>query len=661
MAHDSARSQPPASPGLPPALLKMYGAVAVFFVLLGVWLVADLRRAHNKVVAETTQRAVQRSQIVSQSLRTQVLATDYVLRDVLGRINETDLVFPDPDPAHAQRMTSLLKEKADTVPDFFSMVVFNQNCVFTATPTGENTGVRSRPALCEARRQHQGDGPLATYVPGMQSASGRSVIVLSRHLRSHTGDFLGGVLGVIELERAQQRFDALVLGDGDSVALLDDQRVLLARHPLVVADIEKPVTAYALPAQGVEGSALPVASAAAMVDLDGIERWLGFSRIDGFPFTVVYGLDRAKALEDWRRRTMELTAGYAALLLLALLVARSQWGTLRQREALRASEAHFRMLAENMADIVWRTDAQMRFTYINAADERVRGFAREEVIGTRLRDNIPPHAHELLDAHLKQRRETERSAHQGIALKYELPMRHKQGDEVWVEMSSVPIYGNDGSITAYQGVGRDISGRRLRETSLLQTNRQLETQLHQVADEKSALQELAMRDPLTGLYNRGFLDAALPRELARALRERQQLALVMLDLDHFKKVNDQHGHAAGDEVLKALAALLKQGARESDLICRYGGEEFVAILSNLSVEQALQRVEAWRLRLADTVVVCGDVPISVTLSAGISMFPDHGNSPEQLLASADAMLYQSKREGRNRTSVGALSAVGTAS
>jgi len=637
----------------------MYGAVAVFFVLLGGWLVVDLQRAHDKVVAEVTQRAVQRSQIVSQSLRTQVLATDYVLRDVLGRISEADLVFPDPDPEHARRMTALLKEKANTVPDFFSMVVFNRDCVFTATPTGENTGARSRPALCDARKQHRGDDPLATYVPGTQSASGRSVIVLSRHLRSSTGAFVGGALGVVELERAQQRFDALVLGEGDSVALLDDARVLLARHPLLAEAIEKPVTAYAMPTALRSGA--PLASVAAQPDLDGRERLLGFSKIDGFPFTVVYGMDKALALADWRQRAVELVAGYAALLLLALLVARSQWGTLRQREALRASEAHFRMLAENMADIVWRTDAQMRFTYINAADERVRGFARQEVIGTHVRDIVAPQGQDLLDVHLKQRREMERSAHQGLALKYELPMRHKQGNEVWVEMSSVPIYGSDGHITGYQGVGRDISGRRQRETSLLLSKQQLENQLHRAADEKSALQELAMRDPLTGLYNRGFLDAALPRELARALREHQPLAVVMLDLDHFKKVNDQHGHAAGDEVLKALAALLKKGARESDLICRYGGEEFVAILSKVSAEQALQRVEAWRLRLADTVVVSGDVQISVTLSAGIAMFPDHGNSPEQLLGCADEMLYQSKREGRNRTSVGAVSVVNTTS
>lgn len=637
----------------------MYGAVVVFFVLLGGWLVADLQRAHDKVVAEVTQRAVQRSQIISQSLRTQVLATDFVLRDVLGRINESDLVFPDPDPVHAQRMTALLKEKANTVPDFFSMVVFNRDCVFTATPTGENTGVQSRPALCDARKQHRGDDPLATYVPGTQSASGRSVIVLSRHLRSSTGAFVGGALGVVELERAQQRFDALMLGEGDSVALLDDARVLLARHPLVAEAIEKPVTAYVLPTA--LRPATPMASLAAQLDLDGRERLLGFSKIDGFPFTVVYGMDKAMALEDWQRRALELAAGYATLLLLAVLVARSQWGTLRQRDALRASEAHFRMLAENMADIVWRTDAQMRFTYINAADERVRGFTREEVIGTHVRDIVAPQGQELLDAHLKQRREMERSAHQGLALKYELPMRHKQGNEVWVEMSSVPIYGSDGHITGYQGVGRDISGRRQRETSLLLSKQQLENQLHRAVDEKSALQELAMRDPLTGLYNRGFLDAALPRELARALREHQQLAVVMLDLDHFKKVNDQHGHAAGDEVLKALAALLKKGARESDLICRYGGEEFVAILSNVSAEQALQRVEAWRLRLADTVVVSGDVQISVTSSAGIAMFPDHGNSPEQLLGCADELLYQSKREGRNRTSVGAQSAEGNTS
>lgn len=230
-------------------------------------------------------------------------------------------------------------------------------------------------------------------------------------------------------------------------------------------------------------------------------------------------------------------------------------------------------------------------------------------------------------------------------------MRHKNRGEVWIEISSVPIYGSDGDIDGFQGVGRDITERRQHEAELLQSQQQLENQLLEAVDEKSALQELATRDPLTNLHNRRFLDAALPREFARAERDAKPLALIMLDLDHFKSVNDNYGHAAGDEVLKALAELLKKGTRESDLICRYGGEEFVAIMPNMSSDQALERAEFWRKQLEQMTLVCGDFKINITLSAGIAVFPNHGKAADLLLARADEMLYKSKQNGRNRISV----------
>ena len=241
-----------------------------------------------------------------------------------------------------------------------------------------------------------------------------------------------------------------------------------------------------------------------------------------------------------------------------------------------------------------------------------------------------------------------------MALKYELPMRHKNDGEVWIEMSTVPIYASDGNISGYQGVGRDVSRRRQHETNLLLSHQQLENRLNDAAEENSALQELALHDPLTDLYNRRFLDAALPREFARAERDGKPLAIIMTDIDHFKKVNDRYGHAAGDEALITLANVLKKSARESDLICRYGGEEFVAIMPSMSADQALERAESWRKQMEETPVAYGDCKIGITLSAGVAAFPEHGGSPDLLLSCADKMLYRSKEEGRNRTSVCAL-------
>lgn len=627
--------------------LGICGAILAFFVLFGVWLIADLQQGYRKVLADTSYRAMQRSQIIGHSFRTKVLSTDYVLRDVLGRIDARDIVYPDKEPKHIQRMTTLLQEKADTVPDFFSMVIFNQDCVFTATFNGKNVGVQSKPALCQARQQHTSPDTFVSYVPSAQSASGEPVLVLSRHLRSATGVFQGGVLGVIELKQAQRWLDSLSFEQGDSVALLDVNQVLLARHPASPHDIGKRTSTPRIPA------ALHAAptTAATQRDVDGRERLFGFSTIAGFPFVVAYSLDQSQALEEWRRRAIELGMVYIILLLLAWLVMRYQWTILRQREQLRSSEKHFRMLAENMADIVWRTDAKLCFTYINTADQQLRGFTRDEVIGSSIQDNITPLGQEILQEQLHQRQAIEMANQQGGALKYEIPMRHKNDGEVWIEVSSVPVYASDGRIKGYQGIGRDVSARKQQEAQLLQSHQQLENQLRQAATEKTALQELATRDGLTGLYNRRYLNDALPRECARARRDGQPLALIMFDLDHFKQVNDQYGHAAGDEVLKTLAELLKKGVRESDLICRYGGEEFVAVMPNMSASQAWTRVESWRQQLQEMVIVVADFRIHITLSAGMAVFPEHGDNPDQLLTRADEMLYQSKEQGRNRISV----------
>ena len=369
--HFPGEQRSPTRPSRQLSLFKIYGVLLLSFAILAAWLVRDLQQGYEKILADTSQLTMQRSQIISHSFRSQVLSADYVLRDVLGRIQKKDLVYPDVDRNHVLRMTNLLKEKADTVPDFFSMVIFDQDCVFTATATGMNIGVKSKAELCAARKMHRTPGPLASFVPGSKFASGQSVIVLSRHLISPKGDFQGGVLGVIELKRAQHWFDSLSSGSGESVALLDDSLTLLARHPALPEAIEKRASPLNIPAT------LPSASGSVQQDVDGRERVFGFSQIEGFPFIVAYGFDKTKILKGWQRRSVELAAGYFTLLFMALWVARSHWTTLRQREELRASKEHFRTLFESTSDAVMVLD-QHGILECNEASLRVFGCASKE-------------------------------------------------------------------------------------------------------------------------------------------------------------------------------------------------------------------------------------------------------------------------------------------
>ncbi len=165
------------------------------------------------------------------------------------------------------------------------------------------------------------------------------------------------------------------------------------------------------------------------------------------------------------------------------------------------------------------------------------------------------------------------------------------------------------------------------------------------------LREQADRDPLTGLFNRRYLAATMARDL-QACVERDRVATVaLLDVDHFKRINDTYGHAAGDAVLVALARLLSDGVRATDVVGRYGGEEFLVFLPGCSLEDARHRAESWRQACGALVVNAEGHTLRVTFSVGLASFPEHGATAEVLTRRADEALYRAKKRGRDRVEV----------
>lgn len=189
---------------------------------------------------------------------------------------------------------------------------------------------------------------------------------------------------------------------------------------------------------------------------------------------------------------------------------------------------------------------------------------------------------------------------------------------------------------------------RLGEQALHVNNDLLQQQLAEIQVLQDKLKEQAVRDPMTGLFNRRYLDTIVPHELARCGRDGVPLCLMMMDIDHFKHVNDTYGHQGGDEVLKALAGLLIDSVRASDVACRYGGEEFLLLLPNMPVANALLRAEQWRAAFAASAVEFGGARISATVSIGIACYPDDGCTGDVLTRCADLALYRAKAQGRNR-------------
>jgi len=194
---------------------------------------------------------------------------------------------------------------------------------------------------------------------------------------------------------------------------------------------------------------------------------------------------------------------------------------------------------------------------------------------------------------------------------------------------------------------RDITQRHLATTGLQQANTRLVAQLEVIDRLRAQLQEQASRDALTGLFNRRYLQETLPRELSRAAREAYPVAVVMMDIDRFKTINDRYGHKAGDLMLQALGELFRTQTRREDIACRYGGEEFVLGFPDLLIEHAVQRAEELRLSFQALRVEYEDVEFSATISAGVAVFPHHGETDEDLLRAADQAMYVAKAAGRN--------------
>jgi diguanylate cyclase (GGDEF)-like protein len=170
---------------------------------------------------------------------------------------------------------------------------------------------------------------------------------------------------------------------------------------------------------------------------------------------------------------------------------------------------------------------------------------------------------------------------------------------------------------------------------------------------REALRSQSIVDSLTGLFNRRYLETVLERECRRAVRSKRPLAVLMLDVDHFKQFNDTWGHEGGDAVLRELSGLMRAHFRGDDIACRYGGEEFVIVLSEATIEGAFGRAEALRREVHRLVAQHRRQPLgSITVSIGVAAVPDHGVTPEDLIGAADRALYQAKSDGRDRTVTG---------
>ncbi len=361
-------------------------------------------------------------------------------------------------------------------------------------------------------------------------------------------------------------------------------------------------------------------------------------------------LGKTVAVLQVARQALDFTAAEQTLFthlvdMLWELVSRKQ-----TEERLQESQARLRLLGDNMdfAGLyvyAHLPDGTPRFEYLSAHMATQTGVPVEEGLqnAAAIHNTILPEYRAQLQA---------LEAHSKANLSHfemELRQRHAQTGVVnWVLMRSTPRRRADGS-TVWYGVQININERKHNEQMLQEAYAQLRLRLEEIERLQDDLRNQAMHDPLTGLYNRRYLVDTLAREIARAQRDWVPLSVLVCDIDFFKRINDTYGHQMGDQYLLAVASLLNANARASDVVCRYGGEEFVLVLPGAALGDAAKRAEELRLKCAALVVPPSEH--TITLSVGIATYPMHGQNAATLINHADRALYHAKHTGRNRVVV----------
>ena len=296
----------------------------------------------------------------------------------------------------------------------------------------------------------------------------------------------------------------------------------------------------------------------------------------------------------------------------------------RIEDALRESEEKFRNLAENSSDAIWRTDTTLRFTYISPADERMRGFRQDEVVGTTVWSVLTPDGAEKVRRAISELRTAERNGIPVGTVRFELEQKRKDGGLLWTEVNVVPHRDRNGKLLGFYGVTRDISERK-------RTAERIE--------------HMARHDPLTDLPNRALFSDRLDVALSLSKRNGTRLALMFVDLDKFKPVNDTFGHAVGDVLLREAARRMRGCIRASDTVGRIGGDEFVVLLPVVETpNDAIVVAEKLRAALVHPFEIDGH-RIEVSCSVGIAIAPDDGRDEIELAKNADMAMYAAKQQG----------------
>jgi diguanylate cyclase (GGDEF)-like protein/PAS domain S-box-containing protein len=291
-----------------------------------------------------------------------------------------------------------------------------------------------------------------------------------------------------------------------------------------------------------------------------------------------------------------------------------------KRDSLKAllnSKRRFKDFADSSADWLWEADEKLKFSFVSSGIKLSTGFEVDDLIGKKI-SSLFYKSTQVLDKLTNDR---------GPLKDVEIKVKTKTKQDMWLRISAIPVYSDKGAFIGYRGVGRNITHTKQEQEKVL---------------------ELATKDSLTGLLNRSAFMQQLDSTLSLSKRNGMQGALLCVDLDMFKIVNESHGHDAGDKVLLEISSLLNSNLRNTDIIGRIGGDEFAVIMHDINPQEARKKIKSLINNLSRLKIYYNGEEIQVTSSIGVVSYPSDDQEASQLLTAAGLAMHKAKDMGRNR-------------
>ncbi|WP_026852940.1 diguanylate cyclase domain-containing protein [Geothrix fermentans] len=461
------------------------------------------------------------------------------------------------------------------------------------------------------------------------------------------GEAAGGLaIAILPLKRFNQDLAQVDVGPLGTVSLRANDFSLLARHPAQNGpDLAIGNRDFTGPYLAAARSEKPSVQFSTQSLLDEERRTYTLLRMDSYPLLLLVGLAERDYLQPWRHQAA--LAAFAVLVTVGFSLAlgwqaRSAWlRHLDAQAALEAKKEKYRLLAANTTAVIWTLDPEGRPTYVSPSILRQRGWTPEEFLA------LPSSSRALTDHSIRQILERVTGARNLAPGSqpfehdlFEATVACKDGREIQVEAQWRIVWSEEGRLLGFQGVTRDVTERNRLEA-------EREAYIAELKDLKDRLEHMAQHDPLTGLPNRALFKDRLEQALVQAQRRQSRFAVLYMDLDRFKAVNDAHGHEAGDALLVAVAQRLSACLRQADTLARLGGDEFAAVLLDVQDHESVLRVAEAMVAAVGRPFELGPLTCTIGLSLGIAMYPADGASAPTLQSAADQAMYTVKQSGRN--------------